>query len=141
MNQEEYTTGMPRSLQGKGRYGEKKGQSILELAVVAPVLLLLIFGVIDLARLMQAQASVTNAARRGIRYAVTGQQERVGGTWITRTDTIRQKAVEGLSGLSLATTQNSTDFGFYAVEINPANAAGPGQVVEIGGVLCGGEAK
>jgi NhaB family Na+:H+ antiporter len=44
-----------------------------EVVQAFPVLLLLIFGVIDLARLMQAQASVTNAARRGIRYAVTGQ--------------------------------------------------------------------
>src|SRR5690348_5616411 len=76
------------------------GQGVVEFALAAPLVLLLIFGIIDIARLIQAQVSVSNAARQAIRYAVTGQQERdpSGTGWITRTVTIKQKADAGLAG-------------------------------------------
>jgi len=49
------------------------GQAIVEFALALPVLLLLLFGVIEFGRLVQAWLTVQNAARFGLRYAVTGE--------------------------------------------------------------------
>lgn len=53
----------------------KKGQGLLEFAMVLPVLLLLIFGIIEFARAFQAWLVISNAARFGVRYAVTGEYD------------------------------------------------------------------
>ena len=50
-----------------------KAQGLVEFAIVLPILLLLIFGLIEFARIFQAWLSVTNSARFGLRYAVTGE--------------------------------------------------------------------
>ncbi|MCI0519247.1 MAG: pilus assembly protein [Chloroflexi bacterium] len=49
------------------------GQAIVEFALALPVLLLLLFGVIEFGRLLQAWLTVQNAARFGLRFAVTGE--------------------------------------------------------------------
>lgn len=50
-------------------------QAMVEFALIATVLLLLIFIVIEAARILWAWNTVQNAAREGIRYAITGQSE------------------------------------------------------------------
>lgn len=47
------------------------GQSLTELALLLPVLLLVILGSLDLARVYDSYVSITNAAREGARYAST----------------------------------------------------------------------
>ena len=42
-----------------------RGQALVELAVIAPVLLLLLLGAIDLGRVWQSQITIENAAREG----------------------------------------------------------------------------
>jgi hypothetical protein len=49
------------------------GQALLEFALALPVLLLLLFGIIEFGRLLQAWMAVQNGARFGMRYAVTGE--------------------------------------------------------------------
>jgi len=49
-----------------------KGQGIAELALVLPVLLMVVFGMIEMARLVQTYLAVQHAAREGARYAVVG---------------------------------------------------------------------
>lgn len=46
-----------------------RGQSLAELALILPVLLILVLGAIDFGRLYFAYVSVTNAARNGAQYA------------------------------------------------------------------------
>lgn len=48
---------------------------MLEFALVIPVVLFLIFGIIEFARVFQAWLVITNAARYGVRYAVTGEYD------------------------------------------------------------------
>ncbi len=48
---------------------------MVEFALALPVLLLLIFGVIEFGRLLQAWMAVQNAARFGLRYLVTGEYD------------------------------------------------------------------
>jgi hypothetical protein len=51
---------------------KQKGQAMAELALVLPVLLLVVFGMIEMARLVQTYLAVQHAAREGARYAVVG---------------------------------------------------------------------
>lgn len=57
------------------RDGASRSQALLEFALALPILLMLIFGIIDLAALFQAWLTVENIARQTVRYAVTGQYE------------------------------------------------------------------
>jgi hypothetical protein len=45
------------------------GQGLAEFAIVLPVFLLVVFGMIDLGRVVWATDDITNAAREGARYA------------------------------------------------------------------------
>jgi Flp pilus assembly protein TadG len=50
--------------------GDQKGQALVEFALVAPVLLLLLLGIIDLARAWNVYQVLTDAGREGARLAV-----------------------------------------------------------------------
>ncbi|HEX8683095.1 MAG TPA: TadE/TadG family type IV pilus assembly protein, partial [Ardenticatenaceae bacterium] len=80
-----------------------RGQSLVEFALVVPVLLMMIFGIIDMARVVQAQVTVNNAARQAVRLAVTGHRDRDPNTnqYIPRNYSIFQRAYQGLGGLPL----------------------------------------
>ena len=52
---------------------KKKGQGLVEFALTLPLFLALIFLVIDVSLLFSAWLMVQNVARRGVRYAATGQ--------------------------------------------------------------------
>jgi Flp pilus assembly protein TadG len=49
--------------------GRTEGQALVEFALVIPMFLALLFGVIDLGRVIWANDSLANAAREGARYA------------------------------------------------------------------------
>ncbi len=50
---------------------QEKGNSIVEFALLAPILLLLLFGLVDFGRVFDAWVVTTNAAREGARYAAS----------------------------------------------------------------------
>jgi len=50
-----------------------RGQGLVEFALILPVLLLFIFGIIEFARIFYSWLIITNAVRTGERYAVTGE--------------------------------------------------------------------
>ncbi len=51
----------------------KKGQSLVEFALLLPILLLLMLGIIEGARVMWAYITVQNAAKEAAHYAITGR--------------------------------------------------------------------
>ncbi|HLB45639.1 MAG TPA: TadE/TadG family type IV pilus assembly protein, partial [Anaerolineales bacterium] len=53
----------------------RSAQSMVEFALTLPLLLLIIFGVIEFGRLIQAWLAIENSARFAVRYAVTGQYD------------------------------------------------------------------
>jgi Flp pilus assembly protein TadG len=55
----------------KLRSGERRAASAVEFAMVAPVMLIFLFGLFEYARLMFMMQMLNNAAREGARYAVT----------------------------------------------------------------------
>jgi len=57
---------------GRRKLPRSFGQSMVEFMMMLPLILTMIFGIIETARIFHAWLSVENAARMGIRYAVTG---------------------------------------------------------------------
>src|SRR3989337_2860 len=50
-----------------------RGQGLVEFALILPVMVLVLFLIIELGRLLHAWLAVENGARFGVRYAVTGE--------------------------------------------------------------------
>jgi Flp pilus assembly protein TadG len=67
----------------------------VEFALLLPVLLFLVFGIIDFGRALNAQITLTQAAREGARMAALGESNVVSGT---------QAAATGLSPVSVTVT-------------------------------------
>jgi Flp pilus assembly protein TadG len=69
-----FPIGKDRLPNGNGR----RGQELVEFALVLPLLILIAFGVLDLGRAFHAFITITNAAREGARY-VTLNRDDLGG--------------------------------------------------------------
>ena len=55
------------------RSRKRRGAAVVEFAVVSPVLILLIFGILEFGRLAMVQQVLTNASREGARRAILEQ--------------------------------------------------------------------
>jgi Flp pilus assembly protein TadG len=75
--------------------GRDRGAAAVEFALLLPVLLLLVFGLIDFGRALNAQITLTQAAREGARLAALGQSGVASRT---------QAAATGLSPVSVGVT-------------------------------------
>jgi Flp pilus assembly protein TadG len=53
---------------GSGKARRERGQSLVETAIVVPILLLLVAAVVDFGRIFDAYIVLTNAVREGARY-------------------------------------------------------------------------
>ena len=86
--------------------GRACGQSIVEFTLVLPIFLLLVFGTVDLGRLVFYQSMINNSVRDGARLAI------VAGTADTCT-----------SGTCAATTAVQTAAGMFASQLTICSAA------------------
>ena len=94
----------------RGR-GNELGASLVEFALVAPLLFLLLFGVIEFARLGHGFTTVWTAAREGARYATTvGDNDSDGLPNYLDCDSITEAALDKIVGMSLATSDVSITF-------------------------------
>lgn len=50
----------------------KKGQSVVEMALILPIILLIVMGILDFGRIMNAQIQISSASRSGSRVASIG---------------------------------------------------------------------
>lgn len=50
----------------------QKGQALVEMAFVLPILLMLVFGITEFGRIFGAELILSNSAREGARYAAVG---------------------------------------------------------------------
>ena len=73
----------------RGRSAER-GAATVELALVLPLLLFILFGVVDFGRMLNAQLTLTESAREGARAAALGQSA----------DTRVQATATNLSGVT-----------------------------------------
>ena len=59
----------------KNKKTKTKAQAMVEFALVIPILMLLVVGIIEYSRLLFAWIIIENSTRFGIRYATTGQYD------------------------------------------------------------------
>lgn len=76
----------------RGHVCSDRGAAAVEFALVLPLLVLIVFGVIDFGRAINAQITLTQAAREGARALALGQ---------ANYQTRAQDAAIGLSGLTV----------------------------------------
>lgn len=81
---------------------ESKGQGLVEFAIVLPLLLLVIFGALDLARIFFSVITVTNATREGARYGIDYPNDPAG--MITATQREAQNSGILLNSASIVVT-------------------------------------
>jgi Flp pilus assembly protein TadG len=86
-----------RQRSGSGGTARDRGAAAVEFALLLPVLLLLLFGIIDAGRALNAQITLTQAAREGARLAALGIPD---ATVVSNT----QSAADGLSPVSVTVT-------------------------------------
>ncbi|MCH6267630.1 TadE/TadG family type IV pilus assembly protein [Neobacillus citreus] len=73
----------------------EKGQSLVEFALILPVLVLILLGIVDFARIFHAYLTIDHAGREAARAASIGKDEA----------TIKSIAVNQGSSIGLTTTQ------------------------------------
>jgi Flp pilus assembly protein TadG len=65
------------------RWNSEKGAAVVEFAVVLPLLLVIVFGIVEFGFLMYNQAMITNASREGARFGIIMKDPRHSSTEIT----------------------------------------------------------
>jgi Flp pilus assembly protein TadG len=88
----------------RGRVRDDRGAAAVEFALLLPLLLLLVFGIIDFGRAINAQITITQAAREGARVlALPGGTAPTSGGLLAY-QARAQAAAIGLSGVSVTAT-------------------------------------
>jgi Flp pilus assembly protein TadG len=85
----------------KRNAGQQQGQTLIEFAIVLPVLLLIVFVIFDLGRAIYTYSMLTNAAREGARYASVAST--------ASTTDIQQHTLEFASGVDVQITNITVD--------------------------------
>lgn len=73
-----------------------QGQSLVEFALILPVLVLIIMGLFDFGRAVYAYNAVSNAAREGARLLIVNQQVDGGGVYLAAREAAGQATALGL---------------------------------------------
>ncbi len=86
------------------RRGSLNAQDLVEFALVFPVLMLLLFGIIDFGRIFHVLIAVSNAAREGARYGVIYGIDRSGGVYTINEGVIDAAAIQEAGNFNLQLT-------------------------------------
>lgn len=106
------------------------GLVIVELAIILPLFILLIFAILDFGRLVFTQTTLQHAMREGGRYGVTGQRLPNAAdpkTLQSRLQSIKQIVHDSAVGVSV----NTNDIVISSARGGAANAGGPGDTLTI----------
>lgn len=87
------------------RWRAIRGQALVEFALVFPILILMIFGIVDAGRLIYTYNTVANAARDGARVAIVNQSASTTGTCDTASTIASAIGCAIESGLALGLTE------------------------------------
>jgi Flp pilus assembly protein TadG len=112
----------------------EEAQSLAEFALILPVFLILVFGIIDFGMGLRAYITVAQATREGARYGIVGNQAgtfTVGGTGDcngTTTTSIVGKVCSTMGGLDLTDLQTVTTTCPVTLTTPPCN---PGDAIQV----------
>jgi Flp pilus assembly protein TadG len=100
--------------------GERRGQSLVETALTFVLFMMLVFGILDFARLFYVHLTMQHALRVAGRYAATGNhQTAADGSTTSRTNSIVRVAQNAAMGLPLTSIQ------FTSQSFGSGSAGGP----------------
>ena len=105
------------------------GQSLVEFALIIPLVLLLMAGFLDLGRAIFYYSSITNMVREGARYAIIDRNPTTGGPYFENIKKINDKAF-GIPGVSLTPTV-LTCYHVYPVHLYPCTFLGQDLAITI----------
>jgi Flp pilus assembly protein TadG len=77
------------------------GQSLVEFAIVLPIFLVLVFGIIDFSMALRSYVALTNATREGARYGALGGTKGTFPASCSNPDTVVGRVCRAASGLTL----------------------------------------
>ncbi len=116
----------------------ERGQALVEFALCATVFFMLVFGVIEAARIFQSWTTVQHAAREAARYAVTGREDCDGlatGREACIVATAKQATTGlsggGLNGSAVSVSIESWSAPDYADPATANDAGGPCDAVQV----------
>ncbi len=110
------------------RFGSSRGQTITEFALVLPVFLLLVCGVVDFSNVLYNKMTMQNALRQAGRYATTGNTLPNQPTRVASIISIVEQAAAGLNLSSNSINISSNGTGGTGKNANPG---GPGDIITI----------
>lgn len=118
----------------KPRRASERGATLAEFALMLPVLMAIIAGVIEMGMLFNAWVAVQDAAERGTRYAVTGRSScsSGGSSRLTCITSEAQTAVKHIkdNATAVTVTVNSWNYPTYTT-LAANNPGGPCDAVEV----------
>jgi Flp pilus assembly protein TadG len=112
---------------GQNRAGRNGGQSLVEFAIVLPIIVLLIAGFIEIGRAVFAYNTIANAARQGARVAAVNQLSAVTDCDETRPIEDPYEPHWSISGCAIAA---AATLGITAANVNVSYAAPPSTSLE-----------
>jgi Flp pilus assembly protein TadG len=122
---------------GRANHGDR-GAAAVEFALLLPMLLLVVFGLIDFGRALNVQITLTQAAREGARLAALGQSNVVSRTQAAATGlspvAVTVTACPGGGQAADATVQASYQFSFvtpFGAIARLLGGSGPGSTITL----------
>jgi Flp pilus assembly protein TadG len=109
-----------RVLMGRRRDRRERGQALTEFALIAPLLFLLLFSVIQLGFLMAGQIGFTNGVRETARYAATIPDATAAQV---RTELLTNQLPKAIPGFRSTNIVNGSTTVSYCYYTNPNNTA------------------
>ena len=95
------------------RIGKDDGQAVVEFGLMIPILIIVILGILEFGWVLNAQITLTSAAREGARAAAVNTTDRE-----NRAFTAVQDAVTGVSGITLIHDANHFSYLVEQDEVN-----------------------
>lgn len=92
----------------KGLLGNCQGQALVEFAALTIPLLMLLFGVIEISRIMLVYTTVANAARIGARYAIANSTPPGTTAYYPNIGTLKSNVTTIVQGFAAAGTLNTS---------------------------------
>ncbi|MEE9207926.1 MAG: TadE family protein [Gemmatimonadota bacterium] len=101
-----------------------RGQSLVEMALVLPVLFTLFFGIFEFGRHFYTRLTVRQAVGQATRFAVTGRASTdSNGDPLSRAETVRLRMEDSMSHLNIVVD---------SIFLDPPDGGGPEEVVQVG---------
>jgi hypothetical protein len=108
-----------------GRFNCQRGQTMIEFAMVIPIVALLFMGIFDFSRFFYTRLTLQHAVHEATRFAVTGGAlDDAQGNAMTRAESIKSVITREATALDLDVDQ---------LIIDPADGGGPTEIVTVTG--------